>query len=506
MSGLIDAAARAPLRPKAGAATKPTMEVNLDQHFSSKVYTSGSIVSGNVVVQAQARDTPFEIFDIIFTGVAATRLDFVQSYTTNSVRTFMKLRMPIPESDFPSPRIFRAGQTYTIPFHFVVPHQLTIGACNHGCEAEAVQNQHLRLPPTMGYWEADDQAPDMTHIEYAVRTLATIRGINTGEPKANLIEAKKIIKVLPALSEEPPLHITSNDERYCMSKMKTIRKNLLSAKMGELQASACEPGAIMLSSNGLGASSTTARVNLEFAPAAADQEPPKINSINGKIITTTFFGSTPQDRLPNFGSKDNYATTQLLTYTGTHNLFTNRIDKVSWTEHKLPMQRRDSGYETFGTPGSPYSPFSPGEGLNESDEDGGYFAPRPSKNKSKKSQGPPVRHRAQIELPVTIPFSNKKIFLPTFHSCIMSRVYVLQLTLSVGSNNTTISLSIPLQLGVEQQFAPHDDELPSFETAMAQAEESEADAHMHLPARPVFLRSNSVLPGYEEVTRRTIPA
>lgn len=495
MPATADAAGRVSARAKTNVS--PT-EVHLDRHFSSKVYTSGSSVSGHVEIEP-TRDIAFDSFEILFTGIVATRLDFVQSYTTNAVRTFMKLRMPIQESEVPAARIFKAGQTYNISFHFVVPHQLTIGACNHGPETpDLVKDQHLRLPPTMGYWDADDQAPDMTHIEYAIKA----RALHTPRPGAQrslVLEGKKVIKVLAATPEDPPLGITSKDERYCMSKTKTIRKNLLSAKMGEFKAMSSEPGAIILSGDGVGASSTCARVDLEFAPATADQAPPKVNSIQGKVIATTFFGNSPQDYLPNLGSKDNYAHNGLLTYTGTHNLFNNRLDKVAWTEHNLSMPRRDSGYSTLGTPG---------EEPAESDEDGGYFAQGGGKGKAKKSHGPPIRHRAQLELPIAIPVSNKKIFLPSFHNCLISRTYTLQLILSVGPSNTTMTLSVPLQLGVEQRYEPQGDELPSFERAVAEAEAQAADPYWqpsHMRSHFPSTQTDSVLPGYDEIARRFVP-
>lgn len=497
-----------PSAPEAAGRTRPRLKMNtepvqihIDGHFSSKVYTSGSYVSGHIMVET-LRETAFDSFEICFIGTVATRLDFVQSYTTNAVRTFMKLRMPLSDSDFPTSRVFQQGKSYKIPFHFVVPHQLTIGACNHGDETpDLVKDQHLRLPPTMGYWVADDQAPDMTHVEYAVKARA-IRAARAGSPRSTILEAKSVVKVLPATPEDPPLGITLNDERYCLSKAKTIRKKLLSTKMGKLKATCSEPGSIILSGDGCGASSTCARVDLDFAPATVDQAPPKINSVQGKVISTTFFGSTPQNCLPNLGTKDNFASNGMLTYEGTHNLFNSRIDQVTWTERDLTMQRRDSGYSTLGTPGE--------EPVESGDDDAGYFGPRAAagKPKNKKPQGPPIRHSAHLEVPISIPVSNKKIFLPTFHNCLISRTYVLQLTLSVGPANTTITLSVPLQLGVEQRYEPQGDELPSFESALAEAEEQASDSYWqprntHGPSSP--LRPEFVLPTYEEIARRLAP-
>lgn len=466
---------RGPGRP--GNAMKSAVEIKLNQHFTSRVYTSGSTVSGSAVVKC-ARDTPFDGFDIYFTGVAATRLDFVQSYTTNAVRTFMKLQMPIEEEHVPENRVFKAGETYSVPFTFVVPHHLTMGACNHECPAPAVQDQHLKLPPTLGYWDGDDQAPDMTHVEYAIK--AKVRGApRTNQP----LEGKKILKVLPATEEEPPLDITFRDERYCLSKTKTFRKNLLGAKSGELTATASQPQAIMVHADGFGAHGTNAKVNLEFAPAAADAAPPKINSITGKLISTTFFGSAPSDALPNLGPKTTYSHNQVLTYSATTNLFSNKVDKLNWSEHNVTMPRRDSGSSASESPIS-----SSDEGRRGSGSGSG------SDSTSKKSKSLPIRHRTSLEVPFSVPVSNKRTFVPTFHNCIMSRTYVLQLVLSVGPGNTTMTLSVPLQLGVEKIF--DEEELPSFETALAQRE---ADGFAPRMDRRDESPQRGGLPGYDDL-------
>lgn len=467
---------RGPGRPNT---MKSAVEVKLEQHYTSRVYTSGNTVQGNVIVKC-ARDTPFEGLDISFTGVAATRLDFVQSYTTNAVRTFMKLQMPIEESAVPENRVFKAGETYTVPFNFVVPHQLTMGACNHGCSVPAVQDQHLKMPPTLGYWDGDDQAPDMTHIEYAVK--GKIRGApKTSQP----LDGKKILKVLPATSEDPPLDITYKDERYCLSKTKTFRKNLLGAKSGDLTATSSQPEAVMVSGDGFSAEGTTARINLDFAPASNDATPPKINSVTRKLISTTFFGSAPSDTLPNLGPKTTYSHNQVLTYSATTNLMNNRVDKVNWTEHNITLPRRDSGYSTSGSPDE--SPIS-------SDDE--HRGRRGSKSKSSSKKSIPIRHRATLDVPISVPVSNKRTFVPTFHNCIMSRTYALQLVLSVGPSNTTMTLTVPLQLGVEKLY--DEEELPSFESAVAMREADE----MFTP-RVVTMRDESRqmggLPGYHDL-------
>ncbi|POR39084.1 Uncharacterized protein TPAR_00706 [Tolypocladium paradoxum] len=483
-------APRTAAQPKPTAQQKATIDIKIERHFSSKVYTSGSSISGQATVRTQ-RDTPFDEFDIIFTGIAATRLDFVQQYPSNSFRPFMKLRMPLPRSAFPESGVFEGGKTYTIPFNFVVPHQLTLGACNHRCSTPVVREQHLRLPPTVGFWEADDQAPEMAQIEYSIKARA-YRRAPPGNLPVKLMEGYHMVKVLPALPEDAPLDITSRDERYNLSKSKTIRKNLFSAKSGKLTATATQPSAVMLAADVHGASTSTARISLGFVPTSTETAPPKINSVSGKITAATFFGAAPSDLLPNLGSRSAYTANPSLSYTTTNSLFSKSIEQLAWKQRSV-FGRRDSGYSSLGVE----------EDASETDCSEGRGR---TGGKGKSSKKYPIEHTAVIEIPFSIPTSNRKLFLPTFHSCLISRTYTLHLSLSFGPTNTALSLAIPLQIGVETIHQPQfDDSLPSFESAMAEDEEAE----MH--AQPRILRvlettdqNNSLLPGYDELNRRMI--
>lgn len=477
-------------RSKPAAQQQPAINIEIERHFTSKIYTSGSTISGRAIVQT-LRDVPFGGFDILFTGVAATRLDFVQQYTPHSIHPFMTLRMPILQSSLPENMVFEAGKTYSIRFNFVVPHQLTLGACNHRCSTPGVREQHLRLPPTVGFWEADDQAPDMTQIEYSIKARAYCR-----REAGSFVEGYHVVNVLPTCLEDAPLDITSRDERYNLSKSKTIRKNLFTAKAGKLTATASQPAAVMLAGDGHSTSTTTARVCLEFAPVSAETAPPKVNSISGKITAATFFSAAPTDLLPNLGSRSVFTANPALSYTITSRLFSNPIDKVAWQRQNF-SGRRDSGYSDLGVGKNGFR-----TSCSQSHSRIG--------GKSMGSKTCPIRDTAVLEVPFSIPMSNRKLYLPTFYSCLISRTYTLHLNLSVGPTNSTMSLAIPLQIGVktlhQSRFGP---EPLIFDSGRAGYEAAEVDAYVQprvFRMPEIARQSNSLLPGYEELSRRTIGA
>ncbi|KAH6895267.1 hypothetical protein B0T10DRAFT_211594 [Thelonectria olida] len=468
-------------KPRTG---KTGLEVKLDNHWSSKAYTSGSTISGHVIVNP-TRDVPFSDLEILFTGTAYTRVDFVNQYATYAARPFMKLRMPVRDADFPNPRIFQAGRTYTVPFHFVVPHQLTLSACTHPVEHSGIRDAHLRLPPTMGFWESDDQSPEMANIEYAIRAVAFYDSPIEGRTMP--LDGFHMVKVLPSLPEDAPLEISAEDERYHLQKTKSIRKNIFSAKQGKLTAHAVQPSAVVLSADGLHAGESVMRVNLAFDPSSAGVAPPKINSVTAKLQSTTFFSNAPMDHFPNLGARIKHQTSPCLTYSTTTNLSTTPLDTLTW-ELESMLQRRDSGYSSSSWP----------EG-DASDSDGG------SHHKSAPS---PHRQVSALKIPFTLAHGNKKFFLPTFNSCISGRSYFIHLTVSVGPMNTNINLVVPLQLMVENIHDPiQDDELPSFESAVAQAEADAADLHLQprlMQVPSAQYQGNSILPGYDDHRRPAV--
>ncbi|KAJ4300494.1 hypothetical protein N0V88_003169 [Collariella sp. IMI 366227] len=374
---------------------KSDIRVNLADHYTSKVYTSGSPIAGNVTITTK-RDVRFDQIQIVLLGHTKTVFEGM-NVPQEVTHTFLKMLMPIPESTYPVPRVLESGETYTIPFNFVIPHQLTINACNHALLSEQMQDQHVLLPPSMGGWQRDDMAPKMAQVEYSIKA-RVLREDVVGGRKTRIMEGAQNIQVLPASAEEPPLNITANDKLYRMSKSKTIRKNLLSARLGRLTAEATQPGAAILSADGRRVMShPMARIKLTFTPESASSTviPPTVTAVSTKVTSHTYFSSGTISSFPNLGV---------------------------WNEPYI-VDRRAPLSKKKKTSSSSSSSSSP-----------------------KLSNPTPSQQPSQSPLLPT----SKKTFLPTFHSCILSRVYTAHLTLSLaGSSSSTLSLTVPLQVAVE---------------------------------------------------------
>lgn len=491
---------------------KSDIQIHLKNHFKTKTYTSSSSVSGDVTITTQ-RDVRFDTIEIILLGSARTKTDGY-SAPHESTYTFLKLIMPIPESVYPVPRVLESSRTLSVPFHFVLPNFLTLGACTHKVESEHVKGQHLCLPPSMGSWargnwEKDDLSPQMADIEYTIKARVWRQPELQGRP-TKVMESIKSIQVLPTFPEDAPLSITKHDRLYCMSKTKSVRKNLLSAKLGKLTASADQPRAIMLRPDGQVAAGTAAQIDLRFEPACAGTAPPKVTAISSKITAHTYFSAGPIGSAPNMGDFTKAGISDRRgVYSTSVNLPAAGEKPTAWTAHQA---RRDSGYFTDTAPENTASEGEEEEERQQQQQQRRRRKSttianlvRPSKQ-HQQYQSParptsPIYHATTAHVPVSRLPTSKKFFVPTFHSCIASRVYTLHVSLQVtaGGGSTTLSLDLPLQVGVEPpEMAPagQGEELPSFEDAVEEAAADDFFRPRVLSVPEVAFTETSVLPGY----------
>ncbi|KAF4952442.1 hypothetical protein FSARC_12637 [Fusarium sarcochroum] len=267
----------------------PLLVIQIDGHFQSKIYTSGSTVSGCVTISAQSY-VPYQAVQVVLRGMTSTSSHALQYSDPLTTHTFLKINMPVSETFLPVTRILEAGQSYRIPFIFVIPHQLSSTACQH--RSMAVWERHLQLPPTMGSWEYDDLAGDSVQVEYAVIARLVLPKDKDG--KDRYLENTHSLKVIPQLPEHPPLHVSPSNAGYCLSRSKTIRKNLVGTKMGWVIASAAQPNPIALCHDKLQSSESQILVHLAFTPTSNSHTPPdiRVKSATIDIFTDYWLGST----------------------------------------------------------------------------------------------------------------------------------------------------------------------------------------------------------------------
>lgn len=406
---------------------------------------------------------------------------------TEASHRFLTLRQPINESDFPSPRIFEAGRTYKFPFTFNIPAQLLPKACTHDVVADHVRDTHLMLPPSFGDPELsgfgsillDDLAPEMSKIVYGVKVRIAQRGISD-----NLIhilgEKLKKVRVKPAFEEQAPLNIDGNIE-YRPKQEKTVRKGLFKGKLGTLTAQTIQPkpfnipGARTSDNKPI---TTVAKLVLRFDPVEEGISPPALSSLHTKLKVSTFYASSPRQNLP---SRVNLAFDMSQgVYVENVALNSLCITKAKWEEHTgasnpapESLMRRDSGISDCSTASDSANAFAAGILSPSSNYKNGTF------------------YTAQILVPVTL--TDKKNFIPTFHSCLISRTYTLSLQFAPqgGSN---INLKVPVQICAN-----------GSDTGIENARARSVEAVMYREAADVFM-PRSIAPPIFDGLRSSIQA
>ncbi|KPM45295.1 hypothetical protein AK830_g1251 [Neonectria ditissima] len=368
------------------------LRVHIDHHYASKAYTCGSAVTGTVVFTPRS-DTPFSKVRVSLVGTASvTRQDL--DYAKRATHFFLRTEMVVPESIYPEAKVFRSGNTYSIPFLFVIPSRLTSSACTHRIASGSVKDAHTLLPPSMGTWERDDLGAPMTNIEYSVQACVET-GSKPCKRSSMAMADKHVINVLPYLPEEPPLSIGDINIQYALDKTKKVRKNMFSSPEGRITATAVQPKAVRLDSDGFGSSESAVLIDLTFEPLSPNATPPEINTLSASLHTQTWSRQSPNVAFPNMGLLRD-------AYTQHNSLFSRRSVQTAWT----PSTKEAMIDDTLDL----------------------------------------VPYTTTVRVPFNLPMSSKML-LPTFHSCLVSRTYKLDLALSVG--NSTLRFTVPLQITME---------------------------------------------------------
>lgn len=366
-----------------------------------------------------------------FVGISTTFVERLyatpaMSSGTSAVHQFLKLTQPMPESSYPQPRILEAGRTYEFPFLFVVPQELLPRVCNHAVDHRSVHEAHIQLPPSLGGDSTlDDFAPEMANIKYQVA--ARILAMNEYScDKLDLAHKAKTIRIIPAADEQPPVNVEGPDSEFTMRREKALKKGLFKGKLGTLVMEAAQPSSLRLPSNYAEADESVsgmATIKLRFDPTDSGCPPPRLGSLNSKIKVSTWYASRARPILPN------KKCIMFDAHQGVHSesvsLSSRSMGAVEWKfnkESELDLTRRDSALSA-----SSFHQSSP----SETYQGQGFYT-------------------AEILVPITLPA--KKHFIPTFHTCLSSRTYGLNLSLGIhtsGVGGPSIDLRIPIQISSE---------------------------------------------------------
>lgn len=419
-------------------AQKPEIKIAFDSRKNT--YTTLDRIEGTVTIISPI-DISFDAIDIEFIGTSRTYVERLTTAAAASGRSeafhqFMKLSQPGMHNFYPPAQILKAGVPYQFPFLFAVPQQLLPRVCQHTVQSDAVRDCHLRLPPTFGDKDLashekslDDIAPDMSSIRYGIFARITELKPKGDQIWRAIIASKaRRVRVIPAVEEQPPLDVHVEEGEYVMRKEKSIRKGMLKGKLGCLVMESAQPQSLKVESytNPEARTSTMATVMLRFDPLDENSPPPKLGNLSSKLKVTTFFASTARQTFPTKSSSTLDLSQGL--HSEQLNLSSRCVSNVDWTKHDPSkpetIARRDSATSnsSLGTGSTP----EPSDGY----KGGSYYT-------------------ARVIVPIQLPAH--KAFPPTFHSCLISRIYTLRLDLNVSTLGlgSSMELKLPVQISTE---------------------------------------------------------
>ena len=463
-------------------------------------YTTLDEIKGYVTLTPQV-ETKINNIYITFEGVVKTYVERVGTASATMGRSegfsqTLRLVQPIQETAMPESGKVDPGKTYTFPFEFAVPTELLPRSCTHPVDNDAIHQAHLQLPPTLGdpltavcgKTMMDDMAPDMSIVSYQIRVrLISGRDEKTGK-HITIADVNKKVRVIPAVPEHPPLAVDGKQDDYRLRKEKSLKKGTFQKKLGTLVMESAQPRSLRLPpprAENPCPVTTMATLRLRFDPASPETQPPRLGSLVTKLKVATFFASKPMRDIPSRSTDFHYSSDRGI-YVETVPLSSRCVASVAWVKHTptdTPPSQDSTAADFPLVSSSSITTPAPSESYKDGQD---YYT-------------------AHIVVPITLPGkvegnTNHKVFVPTFHNCLVSRVYALDLTLSCHTPGTSVTvpemhLKLPIQISAE----PHADARPKISEGEAQAiARREAAESLHArntaPPSPAYTE-HAPLPG-----------
>ena len=316
-------------------------------------------------------------------------------------KPFLSIDMPIYDY-FGVTNTLKPGKSYRIPFKFIIPEELPIHACSHQCANYQIQQEHLQLPASLSYRatksrKIHDMSPKMAEVVYSINFALWQRDGEAGRSK--ILEATHPVQIMPTRNEHPPILVSRKNSYYRLGAEKALSTGVLRHSRGKLVVCSAQPPAILLQSlqpTYTGAS-TSLKINLRFYPANFDQLPPSIFAAEFQLRAMTFFALEAWQDYPDL--------TDVLTWGSRRDFWSGYVALEPIDETKVEWKTQKEGDRTIFT--------------------------------------------ASMEACISLPTHRR--YPPTFHSCLVSRVYALKATLFYRAHGnargrSSISVSVPVEI------------------------------------------------------------
>lgn len=335
---------------------------------------------------------------------------------------FLHLRQPI---DHLQETRLVPGQLYRFPFSFVVPESISQPQCEHSTKDVEVEQAHTQLPPTFEsrasrFWESATAvwAPKACRISYKIRVVISEKPRAITMPKSKLCDVSRYLRIMPAAKTPKCLNYSAH---YLVHEKQSECRSM-GRKQGTLQIAAEEPKPIQISPTcaGLNKVSTSAvQLHITFDPAT-NTPPPQLCKLQSKLEVATYYGTSPWEAYPT--TEDIERTdADREAYIATTPLQSLGLTSTQW-------ERLPSFYSVI--------------------EKSGDLALESSVGSS--GDTPEHSYTTFVTIPVDLP--EEEAVVPTFHSCLVSRTYTVDLTLSYHVPSAICKSTMNLRIPIEVAF------------------------------------------------------
>ncbi|KAF4765595.1 hypothetical protein N7455_004055 [Penicillium solitum] len=371
----------------------------------SPTFKTHDIIDGEIIFTPH-QETNIEDISITFKGRTRIELENMNTHIalppSRLLKPFLSMELPIYDYCWDK-NTLKPDKRHRLPFNFVVPEELPIHACQHQCANHQIQQEHLQLPASLSYrgtqyHKIHDMSPEMAEVVYSINFELRQRNGKAGRPK-KIQEATHPVHILPTRDEHPPILVPRKSKYYRQRAERSLSTGLLRHSRGKLAACSAQPPAIQLQSfqpTNTDAS-TSVKIDLRFDPSHLGQLPPSLLAAEFQLRAMTFFGVETWQDYPDLSD--------ISTWGSRREFWSDYVALTLNDEINLDWNAQGEGDRTIFT--------------------------------------------GSVEACVSLPTHRR--YPPTFHSCLVSRVYALKATLfyrvhGKARRRSSISVSVPVEI------------------------------------------------------------
>lgn len=331
---------------------------------------------------------------------------------------------------YPTSRVLKPNIPYRIPFLFVIPERLLPQSCDHEVSNGHVRQTHTQLPPTFGDSAVSGSslnniAHNACDISYAIRARIFREPQGMGSNRKQLADISRELHVVPMTNHGLLCKTSKNSPCHTIQKAKRISHGLMKGKQGRLLATVFQPEPVLLEHTSIRTHTvdTVTMIHLRFDPQR-DEQPPQLCNMRSKLGVRAFYGSTPWTRHP-----------------------TNAED-ICEEHHNMTLEHIP--LSSFSTASMKWTKHSVSDELAYTHRPTGPSEPEPLLPTPGDYNGD-VYYTTSINVPIYLPRDRQ--FISTFYSCLISRAYTLDLSLSYTIPKArllrhSLNLKVPVSLNV----------------------------------------------------------